>query len=150
MDAIQFLTREHQKAKAAFGKVLAAAPEQRGARWKELEPELKAHEEIEATCLYGPLEAEGPSDSKLLEWVSDTHEVEVEKVEALIMETERLEPTDERWLATVRQIHDALERHIRQEEDEVFPRIAQFWDQAKLAGAGEDMEAMMAEKATRH
>src|SRR5262245_56991973 len=102
MDAIQFLKQEHQKAKAAFGKVLQAAPAQRGGLWKELQPELKAHEEMEETCVYGPLEEDHPSDSKLTEWVSDRHEEEVEKVESLIKQTERLEPKDERWLATVR------------------------------------------------
>jgi len=150
MDAIQFLEQEHEKAKAAFGKVLKAAPGQRGARWKELQPELKAHEEIEEACLYGPLGEEGPPDSKLSDWVSDRHEEEVEKVQGLIEEAERLEPTDERWLATLRQIHSALEHHIRQEEGEIFPRIARFWGQAKLAKAGEQMSGMKAEKASRH
>jgi hypothetical protein len=30
MNAIQFLEREHEKAKAAFGKLMAAAPADRG------------------------------------------------------------------------------------------------------------------------
>lgn len=150
MDAIQFLKQEHQKAKTAFGKLLEAAPAQRGALWKELRPELKAHEEIEEACLYGPIDEDGPSDPKLSEWVSDRHEGEVHEVEALMKETQRLEPQDERWLATVRQIHTALENHIRQEEGDIFPRISQVWDQSKLAKAGEEMSEMKAEKAGRH
>ena len=43
MDAIEFLKHEHQKAKAAFAKLLEASPDERGALWKELQPELKAH-----------------------------------------------------------------------------------------------------------
>lgn len=150
MDAIQFLKQEHQKAKTAFGKLLAAAPAQRGALWKALQPELKAHEEIEEVCLYGPIEDDGPSDTKLSEWASDRHQGEVAEVEALIKETERLEPKDERWLNTVRQIHTALEKHIREEEGDIFPRISQAWDQARLAKAGQEMSEMHAEKAGRH
>ena len=60
MNAIQLLEEQHQKAKAAFGKLLAAAPAQRGDLWKALQPELKGHEEIEDTCLYGPLAEEHP------------------------------------------------------------------------------------------
>ena len=94
MDAIQFLMREHQKAKAAFAKVLTARPAEREALWDELQPELEAHEEIETQCLYDPLSEEGSSDSRLVEWVSDGHEEEVQKVEALIEEMEGLDPED--------------------------------------------------------
>jgi hypothetical protein len=60
MDAIQFIKHEHNKAKAAFAKLLEAAPAKRGDLWSELHPELTAHEEIEDACLYGPLLDEGP------------------------------------------------------------------------------------------
>lgn len=149
MDAIQFLKQEHKKAKAAFGKLLEAPPAKRGALWKELQPELKAHEAIEEACLYGPLEEDGPSDPTLAEWVADGHEEEVQEVEGLIKETERLEPQDERWLTTVRKIHGALENHIRQEEGEIFPRVAEAWDQSRLAKAGDQMAEMKTEKAGR-
>jgi iron-sulfur cluster repair protein YtfE (RIC family) len=146
MDAIQFIKQEHAKAKAAFGKLLEAAPAKRDALWNELKPELKAHEEIEDACLYGPLLDEGPSDAKLLEWVSDKHSDEVEKVENLIEKTESLDPKDVGWLTIVKEIHSALEQHILQEEGEIFPRIAKIWDHDKLEQAGEEMIEMKAEK----
>jgi iron-sulfur cluster repair protein YtfE (RIC family) len=146
MDAIQFIKQEHAKAKAAFGKLLEAAPAKRDALWNELKPELKAHEEIEDACLYGPLLDEGPSDNKLLEWVSDKHSDEVEKVENLIEKTESLDAKDVGWLTIVKEIHSALEQHILQEEGDIFPRIAQFWDQDKLKQSGEEMSEMKAEK----
>ncbi len=43
--------------------------------------------------------------------MSDQHEEQVHEVEGLIEQTERLDPEEPRWLATVRQIHDALARH---------------------------------------
>jgi iron-sulfur cluster repair protein YtfE (RIC family) len=149
MDAIQFLKQEHQKAKAAFAKLLEASPAQRGALWKELHPELKTHEAIEEACLYGPLEEEQPSDARLSEWVSDRHEEEVGEVEAMIKQTEQLEPASDAWLGTVRQIHSALESHIKQEEGEIFPRIGQVWDAGRLAKAGQEMTEMHDEKVGR-
>lgn len=149
MDAIQFLKQEHQKAKAAFAKVLAATPAKRGELWRELQPELKTHEKIEETCLYAPLAEERPSDTKLREWVTDMHQEEVDEVEGLIAKTERLDPEDEGWLTTVQQIHTALENHISQEEGEIFPRISKAWDQAKMTKAGEEMSGMKAHKAGR-
>jgi len=146
MDAIQFIKQEHTKAKAAFAKLLEAAPAKRDAMWNELMPELKAHEEIEEACLYGPLLDEGPSDAKLLDWVSDKHSDEVQKVENLIEKTESLDPKDVGWLTVVKEVHSALEQHILQEEGEIFPRIVQFWDKDKLTQAGEEMSEMKAEK----
>ena len=150
MDAIQFLKQEHQKAKSAFEKLLAAAPAKRGALWDELKPELRAHEKIEEQCLYGPIARDGAaSDPALSEWVSDRHQDEVHEVEGLIKETASLDPEDGRWLATVRQIKAALENHIRQEEQDIFPRIGQIWDRSRLDEAGREMEQGKSEKAGR-
>ena len=149
MDAIQFLEQEHEKAKTAFGKLLEAPPAERGRLWRALQPELKAHEELEEACLYGPLESDEVADAKLSAWVSDRHEGEVREVEGLIEQTERLEPTEARWLATVRQIHDALQRHIREEEGEIFPRIARAWTRDRLEKAGAEMRDMKAGKPAR-
>jgi iron-sulfur cluster repair protein YtfE (RIC family) len=146
MNAIQFLEREHEKAKAAFGKLMAAAPADRGRLWKELQPELKAHEELEEACLYGPIEQDGVDDAKLSGWVSDQHEEQVQEVEGLIEQTERLDPKEPSWLATVRQIHDALARHIQQEEGEIFPRIARAWSRDRLEQAGAEMSDIQAGK----
>jgi hemerythrin-like domain-containing protein len=149
MDAIKFLEQEHEKAKAAFGKLLEAPPAERGRLWKALQPELKAHEELEEACLYGPIESDGVGDGKLSSWVSARHEEQVREVEGLIAQTERLEPKEARWLATVRQIHDALQRHIREEEGEIFPRIARAWDRARLERAGAEMGDVKPGKAAR-
>jgi hemerythrin-like domain-containing protein len=149
MDAIQFLEQEHEKAKTAFGKLLEAQPAERGGLWKALQPELKAHEELEEACLYGPIEGDGVADAKLSGWVSGRHEGEVREVEGLIEQTERLDPKEARWLATVRQIHDALQRHIREEEGEIFPRIARAWTPDRLEKAGAEMRDMKAGKPAR-
>src|SRR5262249_49178609 len=70
MDAIQFLKKEHQRAKAAMAKLVKAPPGERGALWEELEPELTLHEELEDECLYTPLsdEAATAKDPKLASW----------------------------------------------------------------------------------
>ena len=149
MNAIQFLEREHEKAKVAFGKLMAAAPADRGRLWKTLQPELKAHEEIEEACLYGPIEEEGVDDEKLNEWVSDLHEEQVGEVDELIEQTEQLDPKEPSWLAIVRKIHDALAGHIRQEEGEIFPRIGKVWGAERLEKAGVQMSDMQGKVARR-
>ena len=148
MDAIQFLKQEHQKAKVAFEKILKAAPGTRGQLWTKLQPELEAHEQIEDTCLYEPLSRDtGNADSKLAEWRS-THQKEVDTVAGLIKGMGTLKPDDASWLTKVKAVHASLTSHIREEEEDIFPRVSKVWDEHKLMQAGTNMREMKAEKVT--
>ena len=149
MNAIQFLKQQHEEAKAAFGKVLQASPDQRGALWDELKPELEAHEQLEDACLYEPLSREaGPKDAKLTAW-RQQHQGEVTKVESLIKSLEGLLAEDARWLNKVQEIHAGLLSHIREEENNIFPSVVTVWDDSRLRQAGMEMEKMKARKARK-
>jgi iron-sulfur cluster repair protein YtfE (RIC family) len=144
MDAIQFLKQEHQTAKAAFEKVLKAAPDTRGPLWTKLQPELEAHEQMEDAVLYEPLSRD-VGKTKLAEW-RKTHQDEVNKVEGLIKAMGQLNPEDASWLTKVKAVHASLVSHIREEEKDIFPRISKVWDEHKLKQAGTDMQEMKAKK----
>ena len=147
MDAIQFLKKEHVTAKAAFEGVLHASPAKRGELWEKLSPELEAHEQIEDACLYTPLSRDAAGkDPKLAGW-REKHQAEVEQVKGLIEEIDDLDPEDEEWLSTVKEVHTSLETHIQEEEGDIFPRISKVWDEARLKEAGAKMEQMKGKKA---
>jgi hemerythrin-like domain-containing protein len=141
MQAIQLLKQEHGKAKAAFQEIESAQAGQRGALWNKLRPELELHEKMEETHLYGPAAREAGADRMLVDW-QETHHKEVQEAETLIKEIGRLSPSDDKWLATVKKLHNALEQHIRKEEQDIWPRIERMWDTRKLEDAGRQMEAM--------
>ena len=146
MDAIQFLKQEHQKAKTAFEQLLKAAPEARGELWTKLQPELEVHEKIEDGELYEPLSRDaGKTDSILAEW-KKKHQNEVDKVEGLIKEMKKLDPEEASWLTKLKAVHASLESHIREEEQNIFPRISKVWDEKKLEHAGTAMKEMKAKK----
>jgi len=147
MNAIEFLKHEHQTAKAAFTKVLDASPEKRGELWKQLTPELKAHEQIEDAGLYQPLSRDAATTDPHLAGWRHQHQAEVEKVEGLMKEIERLRPEDQQWLAKVKEVHSGLETHIKEEEGEIFPRIDKVWDAQRLDRSGREMSEMKAKKA---
>jgi len=150
MDAIQFLKQEHRKAKAAFKNVLKAAPETRGELWTKLQPELTAHEQIEDASLYEPLSrAASKTDSKLADW-RKKHQNEVNKVEGLIKDMETLDSEEAAWLIKLTAVHASLESHIREEEQDIFPRISKIWDESKLKQAGTDMKEMVRARACPH
>ncbi len=150
MDAIQFLKKEHQKAKAAMAKLLQSPPGEREALWEELEPELTAHEELENECLYTPLgdDVAAAKDPKLRDW-RQRHQDEVDEVEELIGEIAELEPEEPSWLTKVKSVQANLDKHIHEEEGEIFPRIAKVWPAARLGKAGAEMEEMKARNAER-
>jgi iron-sulfur cluster repair protein YtfE (RIC family) len=147
MNAVQFLLKEHQKAKAEFAKVLKAPADERGDLWEALEPELKLHEQIENACVYEPLsrDAQG-SDATLAGWHQE-HQHEVEEVEDLLSEIEDLDAEDDEWLDRVKEVHSSLEAHIQEEEGTIFPRMSRVWDEARLERAGQELEEMKSRKA---
>jgi hypothetical protein len=149
MNAIQLLKHDHEKARQMFGQIQAAPAAERGRLWKTLEPELKLHEQIEESALYGPVARElGSSDEALADW-QEHHQEEVGELEDLIQEIDELDPSGEDWLAKVQEAQQALEHHIREEEDDAWPRIQQAWDASKLEQAGQLMETLKREKMPR-
>jgi hemerythrin-like domain-containing protein len=146
MDAIQFLKQQHEEAKGGFGKIEAVSPEQRERQWKALKPELPLHEEIEETCLYHLVARETEGKSGVLARWETRHHEQVQQVEALIQRLEGLDPKSSEWLQQLKKIKSTLERHIREEEQEVWPRIQEILDHDRLGQAGREMERMKVSK----
>lgn len=147
MNAIQFLKKQHEEAKAGFQKIEQASEAQRGELWGHLSPELKLHEQMEEKHLYGPVSGE-TREPALASW-PERHGKEVHEAEQLIASISRRSPQDREWLAEVKRLHTALEGHIREEEQDIWPKIEQVWNRAQLEEAGKKMEAMKAEGGTR-
>jgi iron-sulfur cluster repair protein YtfE (RIC family) len=141
MQAIQFLKQEHGKAKAEFQKIEGAPANQRRGLWTKLRPELELHEKMEEQHLYGPAAREIQTDRSLADYEA-AHRREVQEAEGLIKEIDRLDPSDDKWLQTVKKLHGALEQHIQKEEQEIWPKIERAWDATRLEEAGRQMEAM--------
>lgn len=143
MNAIQFLKKQHAEAKQGFQKIEQASGKQRGQLWKHLSPQLKLHEQMEEKHLYGPV-AQETNDPALASW-PDKHAREVHEAEQLIATIDGESPEDREWLDTVKRLHAALEKHIHEEEQEIWPKIERVWDKARLEQAGERLEALKQE-----
>jgi len=149
MDALTFLKQEHLTAKAAFAKIEGAPAADRGRLWNELKPELEVHEQIEEACVYGPVAEEvGAKDPALAEW-KERHQAEVEEVGEIFEDIEELDSGEPEWLAMVAEVRSSLETHIREEEGDIFRRIAEAWDSSRLEQAGAQLQQMKADKMRR-
>jgi iron-sulfur cluster repair protein YtfE (RIC family) len=149
MNALELLKNQHETAKRGFGDIEAASPDQRAQLWARLAPELKVHEEMEETALYGPVAQEaGPRDPTLKEWQEHHHE-EVTEATALIEEITGVDPTTEEWMELINELKETLEHHIQEEEGNIWPRVEQAWDRSKLEHAGQQMETLKRQKMSR-
>jgi hemerythrin-like domain-containing protein len=147
MDAIQFLQRQHEQAKRALAQIGAAAASERRQLWRKLRPELETHERLEETYVYGPVAREaGGGDGSLRSW-EQRHREEVQEAEAMIARLDGGEPSEERWLGDLRRLEAALEKHIDEEERQIWPQIGRVWDAERLERAGTDMERQAGERA---
>src|SRR5438045_1285822 len=146
MNAIQLLKKDHETAEGMFGQIRAASAQQRWALWTKLEPELKVHEQIEESGLYGPVAQEvGSKDEKLKEW-QQHHHGEVGELESMIKEIGGLDAASEAWMKKVEKLQEMLEHHIQEEEGDIWPRIEKAWDRSRLEQAGQQMETLKHQK----
>lgn len=141
MDAIQFLLEEHQKVKARFAQIEQAGGQQRLQMFRQLMPELKIHEQIEDTYLYGPVSQDPAARGTKAADFEEHQDKDVEKLDDKIQKLLQIDPTSDKWLDQLHDVRDALMDHVKEEEQEIFPEISQIWDRDKLNMAGQQMAA---------
>ena len=142
MNAVDFLLQEHRKTEEKFREIEQADPQQRGALWRRLQPELKIHEQMEDNYLYGPLAQDPRLAGTELGTFQQRQNEDVRQLEQKMRQLDQLEPAGGDWLATFRQIRDALMGHVQEEETRILPKVPDAWDQARLDEAGRRMQEM--------
>jgi hypothetical protein len=139
MDAVQFLMEEHQKVRQRFAEIERAAPQQRLELWRALEPELKIHEEIEDTYLYGPLSKDPAAQGTKLASFEDHQDQDVAALQVKIEQLHQTDLMDDKWVEHLRGIRDALMDHVKEEETEILPKVGDVWSREKVLMAGQQM-----------
>jgi iron-sulfur cluster repair protein YtfE (RIC family) len=140
LDAILILKQMHEDVKGQFEELLHTYyPFQAQELWRQLQPVLNRHEQIEETYVYGPLRQH--SGAVLVECVKQ-HDHQVNHVQRLIQEANALESVDSRWHAQLTRVRDALGEHIREEEEQIFPAIEQVWGASRREEAGQQIEQL--------
>ena len=141
MDALELLEKDHQEAKSLFKKIEAASGQEASRLWKQLSEALTLHEKLEETHLYPQLRQDSKAHDMVLEGYEEHHVMDV-----LIEEIDRLKPSDEAWEPKIKVLQENTEHHIKEEEDDLFPRVRKVWDAEKRRQVGEKMAAMKDER----
>ncbi|PKQ29151.1 MAG: hypothetical protein CVT60_06890 [Actinobacteria bacterium HGW-Actinobacteria-10] len=86
-------------------------------QFSRLAQELAAHFHTEEDVLYTPLRTDRRLHGAILEGLAEHHVVDV-----IVREIERSKTGTDEWHAELKVMRENLERHIRDEEEILFPR----------------------------
>lgn len=138
-DAIDLLTADHEDVRQLFAEyeeLIAddADEDDRLALALEICTAITVHATAEEEIFY-PAARAAIQDKDLL----DDAEAEHASAKDLIAQIEAMEPSDERFDATVRVLAETIEHHVQEEEGELFPRLA--GSSMDLVALGEQIES---------
>ena len=132
IDAIELLTDDHENVKAMFEKYEGLGDRAHASKKKlatEICTELTKHATAEEEIFYPAVRAAGKDQEDLV----DEATVEHASAKDLIAQIMEMEPTEELFDAKVKVLSEMIEHHVKEEEEEMFP---------KARKAGLDMMAL--------
>lgn len=119
--AVVLLTKDHQKVLSLFKAYERFGSDEMKAKAEcvaEICRELRVHAQVEEDVFY-PVVRAALDENDLLNEAEVEHDVAKELIEQL----ESMRPDDELFDATVTVLAEYVEHHIREEQDEMFPRV---------------------------
>lgn len=137
MNAFELLLRDHRKVSELFEQIENSSdPAVQETMFSQLKQELIVHTEIEEKYFY-------PFLIKFLE----TEELTVDSIEDhqeikdLLSELDEISPNDDDWENTIRDLIDAIEHHVKLEENELFPKAQNLLNDETLIRLTEELQA---------
>lgn len=139
MNAIEMLKKEHRAVEELFEKFEAAkSAGPRRKVFEQIADALAVHAAIEEKHFY-PAVKERTTETILRESVEE--HLAIKRVIADLLQ---LDAADETFSAKVKVLQDEVEHHVDEEEETLFPRVEQMFDDEALESLGEAMEETQA------
>jgi len=138
MDAIGLLKQDHAMVKALFDRYEALGENAETAKQEladRIIKELSIHAVIEEQYLYPYAKQRDERLSRLVYESLEEHNVAKWELSAL----EKLSPADPRFDAKMAVLMESVRHHIREEEGQLFPRLADLCDRAELEALGDTL-----------
>ena len=137
MDAITFLTKEHEEAKALFEQIETATDTATKAQLlTKVIGALRAHTKIEEEVLYPLIREELQGGTKLFEEAMQEHQ----EAKKAMNELESLSPDSKEWTDHFEILMHGVLHHAKEEESEMFPKMKEAFGQKKLEELGQRLE----------
>jgi len=128
--AIALLMEDHEYVKKAFRAFEKMDEEDQPALVKQVCAALKVHTKIEEEIFY-PAVRRAIKDEDLM----NEAEVEHDSAKSLIKQLERMKPSDPKFAATFTVLGEYVNHHVKEEEEEMFPKVRRARVNLKALGA---------------
>ena len=140
MNALTLLRNDHREVEKLFKqfeKLGDEAHKQKQALVKKIIRELAIHASIEEQVFYPMVrKAVKSAEDEVLEGLEEHH-----IVKWTLSELSKMEPTDERFDAKVTVLMESVRHHVKDEQEELFPKVMKKLDRKKLEALGQALEA---------
>jgi hemerythrin superfamily protein len=143
MNALEILKQDHQKIKGLFQEVAQANDRNKQkALFNKIDTELEIHAHIEETIFYPALE----QHDELKDMVAEALE-EHQEVKALLEDIEGIGAESDEFESQLHGLMESVEEHVTEEEEEMFPKIREIFNEGQLEPLGKELESA---KGTAH
>src|SRR3954470_3344084 len=136
MHAIALLKEQHKRIAALLRRVIDADECGKQALFDELAALLALHTELEESCFYPAVRARRTEDV-LVESLQE-HWIVKRVLEQLF----ELSVQDAAFDARLRVLHELIENHFEEEENELFPKVARDLDKEALEALGQELNGV--------
>jgi len=147
MDATALLQRDHEAVEQLFQKVEKLTERAHKSKEKivlKIIRELAVHSAVEEMLFYPAIRTAGlKADTRVGTQASETVLESLEEhhvVKWTLSELERMKPEDERYDAKVKVLMESVRHHVKEEQDELFPKARRLLGQKVLQELGTRME----------
>lgn len=136
MNATDLLESQHREVEDLFEKIASADDDDdKEALFDELADNLAIHAAIEEHQFY-PAVMSRRTEDILLESLEE--HLAVKRVLADLLDTAVGDPT---FNAKMKLLKETVSHHVREEENDLFPKVKNIFDEEELEALGDDMEA---------
>jgi hemerythrin superfamily protein len=136
MNALDLLRKQHREAEVLFAKLAKAPADRKEAIFHQLADALAVHTVIEEKHFY-PASVDGPEVEALLRASLEEHL----GVKRLISDLLEIDVDDPTFDAKVNVLEEQVRHHVKEEENELFPRVQKLLDPTALDALGQTMAA---------
>lgn len=142
MDPIRLIKQDHRRVKVLFRRIeQAKSKSERQKIGQEIIEELSVHAAIEEQLIYPMLRhAEGKrAVQNVLNALEEHHAMKM-----VLAELDKMDASDERYLAKFHVVREATESHIEEEEKKLLPALSRLLDAERSRDLADAMRMMKA------
>jgi hemerythrin superfamily protein len=139
MNIIEMLKQDHQEASAMMDRIESADAGDASVMtiFNQLKQALTLHTQIEETIFYPALRNNDETQDQIEESFEEHQEVK-----DLLSEMSGMQAGSDEFMSLMGDLRDAVEHHVEEEENELFPQAQQILGDSRLQEMGQQMMQM--------